>query len=180
MKIGLIRHFTVNQSFSGKSLMTPDEYCQWLEDYDRADIHQETVNLDGVAWERCYCSDASRAIKTAQRIYPGEINIRQNLRELQIYPVSKNEIRLPLDLWVVLGRFAWLLDHPSQKEQRREFKQRLSVFVDELMSQKEQSMLVVSHGGFMYFLRQELIRRGFSGPWFFIPPNGKLYIYERR
>lgn len=179
MKIGLIRHFTVNQSFSGRSLMTPGQYCHWLADYDNADIHQGSVNLGGVAWEKCYSSDASRAVKTARGLFPGEIIVRQNLRELQIYPIVDNNVRLPLDLWVVLGRIAWLLNHPSQKEPRPEFKKRLSAFVDELLSQKERAILVVSHGGFMYFLRKELVKHGFRGPWFFIPPNGRLYVYEK-
>lgn len=179
MKIGLIRHFTVNQPFSGRSLMTPDQYCKWLKDYDQADICQGTADLDGIAWQKCYSSDATRAIKTARRLYNGEILIRSDLRELQIYPVWKRNIHLPLDLWVVLGRLAWLLDHPSQLEQRQEFRKRLHAFVDEILAQKEESLLIVSHGGFMYFLRQELIRQGFSGPWFFIPPNGKLFIYEK-
>jgi hypothetical protein len=40
--------------------------------------------------------------------------------------------------------------------------------------------LIVSHAGMMFYLRKELLRRGFYGPKFGIADNGRLYVFERK
>lgn len=41
-----------------------------------------------------------------------------------------------------------------------------------------QNILAVTHGGFMWELRHELEKRGFSGDRFRMAENGQVYIFE--
>lgn len=61
MKIGLVRHFKVEDST--KNLwMTSSEFNGWVEYYDQCDIKSD-VFTEEIDWELCYSSDQSRAVK---------------------------------------------------------------------------------------------------------------------
>jgi broad specificity phosphatase PhoE len=62
---------------------------------------------------------------------------------------------------------------------KRDFLARMRAVAEEL-SAPGADTLVVSHAGVMMFLRRELLRRGFTGPAFRLPENGRLYLFERR
>jgi broad specificity phosphatase PhoE len=56
---------------------------------------------------------------------------------------------------------------------------RIQAVMDEILSQSEEDVLIVSHGALMMFMRKELLKRGFKGPRLKTPENGKLYIFEK-
>lgn len=73
---------------------------------------------------------------------------------------------------------AWLTGHHSQRLARDEFRQRICAIAD-LLEAEPVDTLVVSHPGVMFFLRNELLLRGFKGPRFKLAANAKLYLFER-
>ncbi|SFG71955.1 hypothetical protein SAMN04487776_10388 [Priestia megaterium] len=61
-----------------------------------------------------------------------------------------------------------------------ETKRKAAAVLDRAISESEDDLLIVSHGGIMKFMRKELIKRGFKGPRFDIAVNGKLYLFEKQ
>jgi broad specificity phosphatase PhoE len=178
MKVGLVRHFKVDLRHHRYRWTSSHEYHQWLQAYDTADIKPNQLLLNPEDWEICYCSDLYRAEKTARLIYSGPIIVTPLLREIQLHPVLQNNFRLPFGLWDVMGRIAWYNSRPSQVETRQQTMLRVREFIS-LLVQNPVNTLVVSHGGFMLFLRREMERQGFKGDQFTRARNGRLYLYEK-
>jgi len=177
VKVGLVRHFRVKHAYPAK-WVTPDEVAEWFAGYDDADVEYGHVDLSGGDWRHCFCSDLPRAIKTARAIFPGEIIILKELREIEPYPFRGNRIKLPFLFWAVLVRIVWYLKSHPNVESRRAVRERVRQVIDRVLQSGADS-LVVSHAALMPFLRTELRRRGFKGPWFGHAVNGLLYVFER-
>ena len=86
MKIGLIRHFKVNNISS--KFMTSKGFKEWVVLYDNADVIQNEIDISNVEWNKCYTSDMPRALKTAEAIFKGEVITMPELREVPLYPVA--------------------------------------------------------------------------------------------
>ncbi|KUG06656.1 histidine phosphatase family protein [Solirubrum puertoriconensis] len=179
MKVGLVRHFKVQKELVWWQRVSAAELLQWFAEYDAAGIEEAEVNLGGVAWSRCVSSNLGRAAQTAACIFEGQVQQTPLLREVQIQPLFRSGVRLPLVLWAMLVQVAWLLNHKSQPESRQQVEQRIAAALDEAL-QHQENVLIVSHGAVMRFLRQELLRRGFRGPKISRrPANGELFVFEQ-
>lgn len=179
MKVGLVRHFQVKRGFPENVLLTPSQFNQWVDEYELSDIEDGEIDMCGIEWEMCFASDSIRAVKTAEKIYGANIIQMKDLREVRPYPLLKLNIRLPFIVWIVLVRLAWLVSHKSQLETFSDFKCRVNAVLDNILSENNNNILIVSHGAIMIYMRKELFKRGFKGPKFKTPANGKLYVYER-
>ncbi|MFC3885142.1 histidine phosphatase family protein [Bacillus songklensis] len=179
MKIGLVRHFKVKRGYPEKRFVTQKELFQWLDEYEASDIEVGETSLGSIEWKRCFASDLPRAAKTAETIYDGNIIKMKELREVQIYPLFKRDIKLPFLLYPILIRMAWLLKHKSQLERKADVEKRVKAILDDILSQSDENILIVSHGALMMFMRKELLKRGFKGPKMKTPENGKLYVFEK-
>jgi len=178
VKVGLVRHFRVKHDYPPKLLVTPDEVADWFLGYDAADIEYGHVDLSGGNWQHCFCSDLPRAIKTAEAIFKGDIVVLEDLREIEPYPFRGNRIKLPFLVWAVLVRLVWYFKSHPNVETRRAVRERSRRVIDQVLRADGDS-LIVSHAALMPFLRAELRRRGFRGPWFGQAANGLLYVFER-
>ncbi|WP_094605537.1 hypothetical protein SPSIL_013140 [Sporomusa silvacetica DSM 10669] len=180
MKIGLVRHFEVEYQLPSKlKLMTPNQFKQWLYEYEISDIKESRVEPSSIKWEKCFSSDLPRAVKTAQKLFAGQIIETKALRELAIFPPTNRNIKLPILLWLFLGRMAWMLSDKSQVESKLMFDERLKYILEEIILKEDDDVLLVSHGFLMIFLRKELLKRGFKGPNFKRAENGKIYVFEK-
>lgn len=178
MKLALVRHFRVITNFPKKMFLTPQELTQWFSEYESSDIQANTVNFEGIKWEKCFSSDLPRAAKTAGKIFPGEIIELKELREIQpVVPIMK-EIKLPFVLYPLLLKAAWFFGHKSQPESKLDVEKRAKAVLDMILTKSRENILIVSHAGFMKVMRKELLNRGFKGPKFNNAENGKVYIYE--
>ncbi|PFA68421.1 phosphoglycerate mutase [Bacillus sp. AFS015802] len=176
MKIGLIRHFKVKRGYPA-SLVTSDELMKWVEEYDASEVEGNEVDLRGIDWKRCYSSDLSRARITAETVYEGEIEFLEELREIRLSPLFRSKRKLPLFLHLTFIRIAWWFNHRSQPESKSEVEERIKGVIDKSIREGT-DVLIVGHGGIMMFMRKELLRRGFTGPSFRRPSNGKVYVFE--
>lgn len=177
MKIGLIRHFEVIHSH--KHFMTSEEFQEWANGYNTAEIRANIVNMDKTKWQSCYSSDLKRAVITAKAVYKNEIISTELLREIEISPVFNTKLRLPYILWLILGRSAWFFSHKSQGERHIDTKKRAHDFITYIIAKDNENVLIVSHGALMFYIRKELLKRGFKGPRFSKARNGYLYIFEK-
>lgn len=177
MKVGLLRHFKVILGYPNK-LVSSEELMRWQKDYDISALEETELDLCGCEWKRCYSSDLARASQTAQKAFDGDIIFLEDLRELTISPLVNSKIKLPLRFHILLIRLAWLFEHKSQKESKKEVIKRINRVLDQAL-QHDEDVLIVGHGGIMMFMRKELRRRGFTGPKFNRPENAKLYVFEK-
>ncbi|WP_019636556.1 histidine phosphatase family protein [Paenibacillus fonticola] len=90
--------------------------------------------------------------------------------------------KVHLNLWLLLGRFGWLLEHRSQENKQFTI-ERARTFLNMIEANKHKrshnQVLIVTHGAFMKVLRHELLHRGYIGDRFSTPRNGEIYIFEK-
>jgi broad specificity phosphatase PhoE len=177
MRIGLVRHFPVQEAWPSGWLTSAD-LQQWRGRYDASDPIVGPIEVGECAWQRCFSSDLKRACVTAQTAYSGTIIPTPLLREANVPALPTGNLRLPVWGWRLLLRLAWFTGHKSQRAARDEFHQRIKAIAD-LLEQESVDTLVVSHAGVMFFLRKELLRRGFNGPKFGLAETARLYVFER-
>lgn len=177
MRIGLLRHFPVNQQFP-TGWRTAADLKAWLESYDQAETPVAAFDLGGVDWEVCLASDLPRARITAGAVFRGEIEHTPLLREVQFTPFRTGNLRLPVWVWRWMLRLSWLTGHASQRACRDEFQARVLAVADRLSS-AHQDTLVVSHAGMMAYLSAQLRRLGFAGPRLRLAKHATAYVYEK-
>jgi len=176
MLIGLVRHFEVDCPH--RALMNSTDFREWIDHYDCSPI--KTMDLIGEQeiWNKCYCSDLSRAIETAQHIYEGDISISEQIREVPIAPVFETNVKLPYLFWLMAGRMAWFCSQRSQPETISQTKGRVQRFVGGIL--EEGNILIVTHGFFMMHIQKELCTRGFLGKRITRARYGEIYVFEKR
>lgn len=177
MRIGLIRHFPVEQPLP-TGWNTAADLIDWLARYDQSKAIVTSADLGGGGWQACLASDLPRAMFTARTIYGGEIESCSLLREQGFARFNTGNLRLPVWVWQWVVRAAWLTGHRSQRDSREEFLRRVLAAADRLCAQ-DCDTLVVSHAGMMAALSAELRRRGFAGPKLRIAKHATVYTYER-
>ena len=177
MKIGLIRHFPVEQALP-TGWKTAAELHQWRHDYELASVRPIQPDLGGVKWTRCFASTVRRAALTADAVFPGAATQTDLLREAEFAEFRTGALRLPILAWYAIFRLSWMTGHCSQRALRDAFIQRVQTVADQLASGTGDT-LVVSHGGVMAFLSAELRRRGFAGPKFGLAAHARAYVFER-
>ncbi len=177
MRIGLLRHFPVEQKFPA-GWRTAADLRAWMERYDLAATSAGTFDLGGVVWRACLSSDLPRARLTAHAVFSGEVQLTALLREPQFAQFNTGNLRLPVRIWQWVMWLSWLTGHRSQRTGRDDFRRRVRAVAEQL-SAVDRDTLVVSHAGMMAFLSAELRRRGFLGPKLRVAKHAKAYLYER-
>ncbi|EPY2272068.1 histidine phosphatase family protein [Clostridium sporogenes] len=177
MEIGIVRHFKVD--YKAKKMMSSSDFEDYNISYDNAAVIENEIDLEYSQWNKCYCSDLTRAIITAKSIYDKELEVTDLLREVKMYPVKKSQLKIPSFLWSIFSRIAWKLNHNSQLETVIFTRKRAKEFLSKLDLNSDKNILIVSHGFFLMTLVNELKLLGFKGD---IPKkikNGYLYILEK-
>lgn len=176
MRIGLIRHFRVN--LKRRRMMTSKEYNEHVYNYDFADVIPNEIIIDK-EWDKCYCSTLPRAVATATTVYHGKIIYTDKLVELPSAAVINTNLRLPYNLWAILGRFGWIREHVALSEGRTTTLKRINAILDTILDEKDENILIVSHAGTLYEIQKILRSKGFKGDRFLKARNGKLYTYRK-
>lgn len=175
MRIGLIRHFEVLHPLP-KEWVSAGQLEAWQQNYDQAEIRKAAFHTADVDWKQCLSSDLPRARSTARAVFAGDIQETELLRELTFSAFKTGNLRLPVSVWKVLVRLAWMTGHASQRTSRDEFLSRVQKMSDLLCTFREDT-LVVAHAGMMLYLSRELCRRGFVGPRLRIADHAVTYVY---
>ncbi len=179
MTIGLIRHFKVNAPIL-KHPLTSDEFNETQRYYDSAEVFKHDVDLGSIDWQICYTSTMKRAQETARAIYKKAITTTDLIVEVDAAAAFNSSRKRSFTFWVVSSRFAWLLGLKSQKESRKQTRERCSGFYDILLNSGKENILVVTHGFFMREFASYLNKQGFHGKPDFSPKNAKLYLFEKK
>ncbi len=177
LKIGIVRHFKVNLSYPKSKRVSAEEVMEWFRQYDRADIVMQDPDLGETEWEICYSSDMPRAVRTAKRLFAGDVLESAVLRELPL-PVLSGRIRLPFLWWAVAVKMKQLTNRES-KAKIRQARERFCEWLATLDESGHENVLIVSHAAFMMEMSRVLRKQGFRGPTLGYAKNGKLYMFEK-
>lgn len=177
VRIGLVRHFPVTEPWP-RGWVTSADLQRWRVRYDAAEPVIGPIDVSAVKWQRCFSSDLKRAYATARAAYAGIIEQMPLFREADVPALPTGNLRLPVWGWRMLLRLLWFTGHQSQRDARDAFIARIKAIAN-LLEQEPVDTLVVSHAGVMFFLRKELLRRGFTGPKFSLAETARLYVFER-
>jgi broad specificity phosphatase PhoE len=179
MKLGLARHFQIpHDRFT---LLDGPGFDTWAKWYDTTEVNSRAVPLAGDAFDTCYCSDLPRAVFTANYLFKGPIEKTSLLQEVPYSGFLPRRLKLPLAFWQASSRLGWYLDHKRQSESRTQTLGRIADFLAMLTSRhgKGDRVLIVSHGFYMQFLEQELVRAGFRGNVPMRPHGGIIYPFVK-
>ena len=157
--------------------MNSEQFEKWNDDYDRAPVIKEDVDLGGIRFDRFYCSNMPRAVSTASHITDNFI-ISSDIFEVPIFPFIKTKrLKLPFTIWRVFGRFAWLFHARSQSEIKIFSEVRAAKFLDSILGDFNSNIAIITHGFFILGLSKHLKRLGFSGPRYKSFRNGEMTVY---
>lgn len=176
MKIGLVRHFKVDCPHKG--LYSGEQFDKWSYDYDYSEVFKKKVDLKGIDWEICYSSDLKRAIETAQYAYDGDIIMSPLLREVPANKFTNKNIKLPVDLWLLMARQSWKKSSDFQKETYQDTINRIDDIFTEIIK-GNRNTLVFCHGFLILQIRKYLLSKGFKGDRILKAQNGKMYLFEK-
>lgn len=177
MRIGLIRHFSVEQQLPS-GWITAAELNIWRQKYDASPVILGKTDLGSIQWTHCISSDLERAVATAKEVFCGPVEQSMLLREPDFVQFRTGGLRLPVWIWRWILGLLWATGRQSQRACRDEFHRRV-VDTADLLEDKAGDILVVSHAGMMAYLSTEFRRRGFFGPKLRIPKHATLYIFEK-
>lgn len=177
MKIGLIRHFEVNQSFL-KGMVSQSEVLNWFHLYNNATINTLPIKLED-NWDVCYSSQLLRARQTAEHLFSKDIVFSEFLNEPFPNPIFKKDYRMPFKLWALMIRLAIICNHSSQTHKKEVLEVRIKKFLAEITSKEDQNILVISHAFIMEILSRQLLKAGFRGKKLNMPHYGILYLYSK-
>lgn len=181
MRIGLVRHFPVEQQLP-RGWKSAAELHAWRLRYDESPAIVGPADVGPVPWSRCVSSDMERALVTARAVFSGPIERMPLLREAEIEQFRTGRMRLPMWAWRWIMRFAWLTGHGSQRAGRDAFRRRVTEAAEFLEAADRAGggdILVVSHAGTMAYLSAELRRRGYVGPRLRVAHHATLYVYRK-
>jgi broad specificity phosphatase PhoE len=177
MKLGLVRHFKVNQN--KKKYLSSAEFGVAMKEYDLCPVIPNEVNINQNDWDICYCSTLPRAVTTAKTICNKKIIQTDLIVEVPISPFTKRKITLPLFFWHLGARIAWYKSHSSQKENITQTKERIENFYKIISESGYENILIVAHGYFLNMFYQEMKKKGFIGEVDFNMKNGVLYTIKK-
>ncbi len=172
-KITLLRHFRVKDGCE-KKLFSSMEIDAWVDLYDTYDLDYHDVSFSH--HDRVYTSALSRAKRTAEYL---DLEYEENvlLNEVSAKAFFDTSWRFPKMIWLLIGRIYWASGWVKKSETKKETFQRAREVADIMISSKDETIMIVSHGFFMLILARELQKRGFKGEMDKHPKNAKPYSF---
>ncbi len=178
MKLGLVRHFKVDQRKN--KFLTPNGFNQLMKEYDNCPVIPNELIINQSEWDVCFCSTLPRARKTAKTIFNKKIIETDLLVEVPVSSFTNRKIILPLFLWHIGARLAWFKAHKSQKENIDQTRERIDKFYQLIKGSGYRNILIVSHGYFLNIFYREMKKKGFTGRVDTNIKNGYLYTIVKQ
>ena len=172
MKLTMIRHGKVNMQY--ETAYDSASYNIAQAGYDTADIFpvpqgaadpalKDAILSRGDAPRlKFYISTLSRTKQTLKGLYGGvPYTETPLLKEVPLVACKDTDKRLSRSFWRVAGRMQWFFNNHRQPEVRSETKARAGELVEMLLEKNEDAVLV-THEFYLYTLMMILRRHGFK------------------
>ena len=169
-----MRHFKVQ--YHWKPSYTSDEYASADAEYDNADVIDQQIHLSK-EYTMIFVSTLRRTQQTLYYLF-GNVPFKQTnlLDEVRLAPFMYSRIRLPLLMWLIMGRIQWFLNIKRQPEARTDTIRRAEDFIKTIKALNG-NVLIIGHGFFLRVLASKIIGMGFVGKAFDYLHNGEYHTY---
>ncbi|MDN5113327.1 phosphoglycerate mutase family protein [Aliarcobacter butzleri] len=167
--IYIIRHFKVKDTTNKR--LNSNEFVHWIEEYDNFDLEYLNINLP--KFDKIYVSSQNRAIKTANYLKL-DYEISDLLVEVEAFAFTKTKLRFSKSFWLVISRILWFFNF-TKNETKKDTKNRAMKFVSKIENEKNETILIISHGLYLKVLIGLLKKLGYKCNDDFNIKNGKLY-----
>lgn len=159
MRVVIIRHGKVH--FQWKKWSTSEQFNKDCKMYDEAPIFSLLSDVPKINHQKIYISSLQRSRATANQLFGEKDFISTKLiDEVPLCASVTSNKKLPLIFWNVSGRLQWFFNIHSQKECRKETIYRAKQFV-EMIVKEEKDCIVVTHGFFMHTLLEQMKKQAF-------------------
>lgn len=159
MRVVIIRHGKVH--FQWKKWSTSEQFNKDCKMYDEAPIFSLLSDVPKIDHQKIYISSLQRSRATANQLFSEKDFISTKLiDEVPLCASVTSNKKLPLIFWNVSGRLQWFFNIHSQKECRKETIYRAKQFV-EMIVKEEKDCIVVTHGFFMHTLLEQMKKQAF-------------------
>ena len=178
MKIGILRHAKVihQKSFFSNGKIFDESRIR----YNISPVELIELKIKAQDFPLCYVSSQYRAVETAKMVYNDKFIITDELIEVPSAAVFLINVHLPSFFRNIIGRIAWFMNLKKMPETRKKSTERASRFINFILQEKSQNILLITHGFFMHSLKKELKKNGFKGYLPLFPSNGCLYLFENK
>lgn len=147
-----------------------EAFNAWVQAYHHAPLEPDAEPpaglVEALADSRIIlCSPLTRAIGSAGRLFPGRsFEVDDALREAEVPNLRLAGLRLPVDLWLVLARLAWLGGAHQGCESLGEARQRAASAARRLMvrAAEDGKIAVIGHGWLHRMIGRTLGQAGWS------------------
>ncbi|KEQ28332.1 hypothetical protein [Pedobacter antarcticus] len=160
MKITFIRHSKV--LFNWDKFYNADSFVSACKEYDNSPVQSgEKLKIEK---QPVYISSLIRTEQTSNNLFQKEIEVIATalLNEIPIKPFIRTKLRLPIFLWMVLGRLQWYFNSSNQPETKRSSQARINQFLDHILSEN-QNCIIIGHGFYFAQMVGEMKKRDFTG-----------------
>lgn len=160
MKIRFIRHSKV--LFNWRKFYSTNSFDLACKEYDISPV--EVGKKIKIECESVYISNLIRTEATAKNLFQDNIEIIKTdlLNEIPLKPFINTKLRLPTIIWMVMGRLQWYFNYSSQPETRKNSKERINIFLDDILS-KGQDCIIIGHGFYFAQMVIQMKRRAIYG-----------------
>ena len=178
MRAIIIRHGKVD--FRWRKWSTSEQFNKDCKMYDEAPTFSLISDVSQIDSQNIYISNLQRSKETAIQLFGEKDFISTKL--LDEVPLCAGFIsnrKLPLIFWNVSGRLQWIFNIHTQKECRKETIYRAEQFI-EMITEKENDCIIVTHGFFMHTLLSQMKKQAFQISHSRLSySNGECVIAER-
>lgn len=160
MRVIIIRHGKVD--FQWRKWSTSEQFNKDCNMYDEAPVFSLLSDILPINHQNIYISNLQRSRDTANQLFGEKTFLSTKLLdEVPLCAGVTSNKKLPLIFWNVLGRLQWFLNVHSQKECRKETIYRAEQFI-EMIIEKENDCVIVTHGFFMHTLLSQMKKQAFQ------------------
>lgn len=160
MKVTFIRHSKV--LFSWKKLYDASSFEFACQEYDRFPVQiGEKMKIES---QTIYISKLMRTEATAKNLFHQEIELIKTdlLNEIPLKPFINTKFPIPTILWMAIGRLQWYFNNSTQPETRKESENRINKFLDHILANKL-DCVIIGHGFYFAQMVNQMKRRAFKG-----------------
>lgn len=160
MKITFIRHSKV--LFNWGKLYNTNSFDLACQEYDLSPV--QAGKKMRIERQSVYISNLIRTEATAKNLFQEEIEVIKTdlLNEIPLKPFTDTKLQLPTIIWMVLGRLQWYFNYSTQPETRKNSKERINIFLDHILS-KKQDCIIIGHGFYFAQMVNQMKRRAING-----------------
>lgn len=183
MSIKLVRHGKPEFEFAG--WINARQFSQMVNGYDHAPLSEQSRPLDETLQQMAecnfiVCSDLRRSIESAACLGFDKADlIDKDFREWPMPSTKWKLVKLTTLQWILFFRIAQLLNYSLNCESFYEMKKRAARCADKLiqLAHEHSHIVFIGHGLLNWFIRQQLIKKGWQGPKRSSTKNWSCAIY---